>query len=206
MLAEAFSRLRGLDGWAFLLVNRSLQNPVCDVLMPILSTKRYILFPAAVAVMMLLVWGGRRMWIVVAVGVAALVLTDLCTNLIKASLQRVRPCHVIPAVHLLTGCTRSFSLPSNHASNMFAIATVGWWGFRRYRWALFILAAGVAYSRVYLGAHYPADVLAGALLGMVVAWACARCASRIWPGLLDAATRQPRSGQPEDSPDRACRQ
>ena len=66
---------------------------------------------------------------------------------------------------------------------MFAIATVGWWGFRRYRWVLFILAAGVAYSRVYVGVHYPADALAGALLGMGVAWACILCAShaRAWP-------------------------
>ena len=146
------------------------------------------------------------MWIVVGVGVAAVVLADLSTNLIKTGLHRLRPCHVFPTVHLLTGCTRSFSLPSNHASNMFAIATVGWWGFRRYRWVLFILAGGVAYSRVYVGAHYPGDVLTGALLGMTVACACAWCASRAWPGFLGVATPQSRPGSLEDSPDRSCRQ
>ena len=204
MIADAISRLRVLDTWAFLVVNRSLQNPVCDVLMPILSTKRYILLPAAVAVLMLLVWGGRRMWIVLAVGVAAVAFSDLSTSLIKASLHRTRPCHVIPHVHLLAGCTRSFSLPSNHASNMFAVATVCWWGFRRFRWALFALAVGVASSRVYVGVHYPADALAGALLGTGVAWACIFCASHTWPGWLDAARSPTPPSRPESSAAGGC--
>ena len=118
--------LSALDAWIFHLINRSLQNPVFDILMPILSNKRFFLLPALVVVLMLLVWGGRRMWLVVAVALFALALSDLGTNLIKAALHRTRPCHVIPAVHLLAGCTRSFSLPSNHASNMFALAAVGW--------------------------------------------------------------------------------
>ncbi len=196
---DAVSRLRSLDAWAFLLVNRSLQNPVFDLLMPILSTKRYILLPAAVAMLMLVVWGGRRMWIVLAVGVAVVLLSDLGTNLIKAALHRTRPCHVIPDVRLLAGCTRSFSLPSNHASNMFAIATVGWWGFRRCRWPLFALAVGVAYSRVYVGVHYPADVLVGALWGMGVAWACTFFLAHAWPGWFAGGHSRCWSSRPEPS-------
>ncbi len=197
MMADAIPHLRALDAWVFLLINRSLQNPVFDVLMPILSTKRYILLPAAVAVLMLIVWGGRRMWILLAVGVVAVALSDLGTNLLKASLHRIRPCHMIPDVHLLAGCTGSFSLPSNHASNMFAIATVGWWGLRRFRWALFALAFGVAISRVYVGVHYPADVLAGAVWGIVLARACTFCASRAWPGTVDRSAPQHRPVRPE---------
>lgn len=181
-MADLLSGLRALDAWFFELINRSLQNPLFDLLMPILSTKRYALLPAAVGILMLMVWGGRRMWILLAVGVAAVALSDLGTNLIKATLHRTRPCHVIPDVHLLAGCTRSFSLPSNHASNMFAIATVGWLGFRRWRWALFVLATGVAYSRVYVGVHYPADVLAGALWGATIGWTATFCVTHAWPG------------------------
>ncbi len=135
------SGLSALDAWTFLLINRSLQNPLFDLVMPILSTKRYFLLPAAVAILMLLTWGGRRLWVVLAVGVVAVAFADLGSNLIKAGFHRTRPCHVIPDVHLLAGCTRSFSLPSNHASNMFAIATVAWLGFRRWRGALLLLAA-----------------------------------------------------------------
>jgi len=184
--------LSALDAWIFHLINRSLQNPLFDLVMPILSNKRYFLLPALVVVLMLLVWGGRRMWIVVAVAVAALALSDVGTNLIKAALHRTRPCHVIPDVHLLAGCTRSFSLPSNHASNMFALAAVGWLGFRRWRWALALLAAGVAYSRVYLGVHYPADVLAGAVWGGALGWGLTALAARLWPGWFETRTTPPR--------------
>lgn len=188
MMATVMSGLSALDTWTFLLINRSLQNPVFDLVMPILSTKRYFLLPAAVAILMLLTWGGRRMWVVLAVGVVALAFTDLGTNLIKAGFHRTRPCHLIPDVHLLAGCTRSFSLPSNHAGNMFAIATVGWLAFRRWRGALLLLAAGVAYSRVYLGVHYPTDVLAGALWGAGLGWGCTALAARIWPDFFRRRT------------------
>jgi len=184
--------LSALDAWIFHLINRSLQNPLFDLVMPILSNKRYFLLPALAVVLMLLVWGGRRMWIVVAVAVAALALSDLGTNLIKAALHRTRPCHVIPDVHLLAGCTRSFSLPSNHASNMFALAAVGWLGLRRWRWALALLAAGVAYSRVYLGVHYPADVLAGALWGGALGWGLTALAAHLCPGWFETRTTPPR--------------
>lgn len=181
-MAEMVAALRGLDTWAFLLINRSLQNPLFDLVMPILSTKQYALLPAAAVMLALAVWGGRRMWVLMAVGVAAVALSDLGTNLLKSGLQRTRPCHVIPAVHLLAGCTRSFAMPSNHASNMFAIATVAWMGVRGWRWALFTLAAGVAYSRVYVGVHYPGDVAIGALWGAGIGWACAWVATRAFPG------------------------
>ncbi|MGD0264347.1 MAG: phosphatase PAP2 family protein [Candidatus Methylomirabilota bacterium] len=183
--------LLALDASIFHLINRSLQNPLLDLVMPILSNKRYFLLPALVVVLMLLVWGGRRMWVVVAVALAALVLSDLGTNLIKAALHRTRPCHVIPDIHLLAGCTRSFSLPSNHASNMFALATVGWLGFRRWRWALVLLAVGVAYSRVYLGVHYPADVLVGALWGGALGWGLTTLAAHLWPGWFDTPAAPP---------------
>ncbi len=183
-MLNLLTALRALDTWTFQLINQSLQNPLFDLVMPILSTKRYALLPAATAILMLGVWGGRRMWVLVAAGVAAVALSDLGTNLIKAGIQRTRPCHVIPGVRLLAGCTQSFALPSNHASNMFAVATVAWLGFSRWRWALVAVAVGVGYSRVYLGVHYPADVLAGALWGTAIGWACIWSINRAWPGVL----------------------
>ncbi len=192
MVAMLMSGFSAIDTWTFHLINRSFQNPLFDLLMPILSTKRYFILPAAVLILMLAVWGGRRMWVVLAVAVVAVALSDLGTNLIKVTLHRMRPCHVIPDVRLLVGCTRSFSLPSNHASNMFALATVGWLGIRRWQWVLLLLAAGVAYSRVYLGVHYPADVLAGAVWGGAVGWGCSVLATRLWPSCFEKRTRPPR--------------
>jgi len=204
-MAAVMSGFSGVDTWLFLVINRSLQNPLFDLLMPILSTKRYALLPAAVAILVLMVWGGRRMWLLLAVGLIALTLSDLGSSLIKAEFQRSRPCHVIPDVRLLVGCTGSFSLPSNHASNMFAIATVAWLGFRRWRWALFVLATGVAYSRVYVGVHYPGDVLFGVLWGVGLGWACTACASRLLPGWFDPTRPQTAKKSDGSSPQQDSR-
>jgi undecaprenyl-diphosphatase len=200
MMATLMSGLSALDTWTFYLINRSLQNPLFDLIMPVLSTKRYFLLPAAVLVLILVVRGGCRMRILLAVALAAVVLSDQGTNLIKVALHRTRPCHVLPDVHLLGGCTRSFALPSNHASNMFALAAVGWLGLRRWRWALLLLAAGVAYSRVYLGVHYPADILAGALWGGIVGWGCWVLAVRLWPAGFKMSPPPPRQMSTDSSP------
>jgi undecaprenyl-diphosphatase len=185
-MANAVAALQALDAWVFHLVNRSLQNPLFDLLMPALSTKQYLILPVLAAVCFLALRGGRREWLLLLVGVAAVALGDQGANLLKAVFHRTRPCHTLPDVHLLAGCTRSFSLPSNHATNMFAIAAVGWLMLPRWRWALPVLAAGVAYSRIYLGVHYPSDVLLGAIWGAGAGWVCARIAAHALPGWTEA--------------------
>ncbi len=195
-MANVWSGLQMLDTWGFLEINRVLQNPVSDLLMPILSEKHYALLPAAVAILMLGVWGGRRMRILLAVGVAVVVATDAGATLIRATIHRTRPCHVVPGARLLFGCTWSPSFPSNHASNMFAIAAMAWLEFRRWRWILPALAAAMAYSRVYVGVHYPADVIAGALWGAAIGWACTAMVHR---GLTDWLGECPREAPAEPS-------
>jgi len=65
------------------------------------------------------------------------------------------------------GCTGSYSFPSNHAVNNFAAAAFFTKLFPRYKSVLFITASIVALSRVYLGLHYPSDIIAGAGIGFV---------------------------------------
>lgn len=168
------------DRWAFLLVNRTLQNPVFDFLMPLLSDKRLGLLLIAVFVPILFRCS-RQVWPMIAVAVVAVALSDLGTTLFKDLLQRTRPCHIIPDLHLLTGCTGSFAMPSSHASNMFALAGAAWTARTRWRWAVAGLAVGVAYSRVYLGAHYPGDVIVGAVWGWAIGWALMRGAISLLP-------------------------
>jgi undecaprenyl-diphosphatase len=170
-----------LDRAIFLLVNRTLQNPVFDLLMPWLSDKRAGLLLAAVLTPWLLLRSGRRAWPVILAAALAVGLSDLSASVAKQVVQRVRPCHVIPDVHLLAGCTRFFALPSNHASNMFAFAGVMIAALPRCRWLFVILAGAVAYSRMYLGVHYPADVLAGAAWGMTIGYGLARLVRRSLP-------------------------
>jgi undecaprenyl-diphosphatase len=180
---DLLGALSAADVWGFLAINRAAQNALFDVLMPALSDKRYALLPGAVAALVFLVWGGRRAAaILIAVGVAV-GLSDGGATLLKEVFQRVRPCHVVPDVHLLVGCGRSLSLPSNHAVNMFALAAVAWVTRIPGRAFLTALAVGVAYSRVYVGVHYPGDVLLGGLWGGVVGWlvshVCVRVISKV---------------------------
>lgn len=179
-MGDVIGVLYGLDRTVFLLINRTLQNSAFDQLMPALSNKWFGFLIVAFIVPGMCVRYGRRAWPVMAVAVVAVALSDFGAGLLKHAVQRIRPCHVIPDVHLLAGCTRSFAMPSNHASNMFALAGAVGSFLPAWRWVLLPMAGGVAYSRVYLGVHYPSDVLIGALCGTAIGWGLALAARRMF--------------------------
>ena len=88
---------------------------------------------------------------------------------------RPRPCQVLEDYnHFHTECGGSFSFVSNHAANAFALATFLFLRYRKQMKALpiimFVWAFLTSYSRIYLGKHYPGDILCGALFGILVGW------------------------------------
>jgi undecaprenyl-diphosphatase len=114
--------------------------------------------------------------------VAAYFFSAAASDVIKITVDRARPADD-PLVTLPT--THSF--PSGHAATSFACAaTLAPFVGRRGAVVLYILAAGIAYSRVYVGVHYPLDVLGGAVLGLIVATSLR---------LLPAALRRSRPAQ-----------
>lgn len=169
----------------FHLINRGMANPLFDVLMPALTQQGYLLvFPL---VLYALYTGSRSRtpaggtYIVTAlaavlIAVLAVLLADALGSQLKVLIARPRPCQALTGVRLLVRCPSSFSLPSSHAVTSFAYATplfVLTRPFLRLAWRLMpvVLATAVAFSRPYLGVHYPSDILAGALLGAAVAGA-----------------------------------
>jgi undecaprenyl-diphosphatase len=110
----------------------------------------------------------RRPFVFLVVGAADLV-ADLVASLLKAVIPRQRPPHVYPHPAPLVSDPHSHSLPSGHAATSFACATVLAWLFPRGAVGFYLLAAAVAFSRVYVGVHWPTDVIAGALLGVAIA-------------------------------------
>ncbi|MCF0062735.1 phosphatase PAP2 family protein [Dyadobacter chenwenxiniae] len=110
--------------------------------------------------------------------VAVIIADKITSGLMKPYFVRFRPCHepeLQGLVHQVTGCGGLYGFASSHASTSFAVATA-WFAFLRTKapnmWLIFVWAAIYSYSRVYVGVHYPADIVIGALIGLLVGWLC----------------------------------
>jgi undecaprenyl-diphosphatase len=77
---------------------------------------------------------------------------------------------MLDSIHLLVNKGGKWSFPSNHAANSFVLATILSYFFSQWKYPLFILASLIGFSRIYVGVHYPGDVVFGALLGYCIAW------------------------------------
>ncbi len=115
----------------------------------------------------------KSLWIILAV-VIMITLSDQIANLLKNGVKRFRPCkdpEIGHLVHLVKNyCQSSYGFVSGHAANSFALATFLSLLFRK-KWVttgIIVWAVLVSYSRIYLGVHYPGDVIGGALIGVLL--------------------------------------
>jgi undecaprenyl-diphosphatase len=159
-------KVRGWDEAGFHLINGSLRNRFFDLLMPFVSNKWNFAIPLGVLLVYVLRFRPKRDWIIAVSAITVILLTDETSQLLKDLFQRIRPCGVLNATACLR--VRSFSFPSSHASNMFALAAFLSYNYLRLGVLCFVAAFLVGYSRIYVGSHYPIDVLGGALLGVLV--------------------------------------
>lgn len=170
-------RLIEIDKDLFLFLN-GFHNETMDQIMFWISGK-FTWIPLYLLILFLIVRTHRKKAWVYILGLIALVaLTDLVSvHLFKNVFQRLRPCHdpsLEGLVHIVNSkCGGKFGFVSSHASNAFGFFTLSSWVLsRKFKYLppiLFFWAALVAYSRVYLGVHFPGDILFGGILGMVLA-------------------------------------
>lgn len=160
--------LYSIDLTVFYFFNHTISLPVLDKFFSIITSVNnwYI----AYAILLGISWtkGGLRGKIAV-IGVILLIVASDQTGyrILKELLARPRPCDVLTDVITPIGCTGTFSFPSNHALNNFAAGFFFYKLFPKLKWVLFITASLVAISRVYLGLHYPSDIIGGALIGIL---------------------------------------
>lgn len=110
-----------------------------------------------------------RRWGVLGLTIVAVALADGSATVLKEAIDRPRPPLRYPEQDPLVGVPGTGSFPSGHAATSFAGATVLAFAFPKLAPVLYLLAAAIAFSRVYLGVHYPLDILAGAILGAALA-------------------------------------
>jgi undecaprenyl-diphosphatase len=182
--------LENTDRQLFLFLN-SCNSPFFDEVMHVLSGK-LIWAPLYLAILIYLGFRYRRkFWIVLAAIALAVLLTDqVSVNLFKNVFQRPRPCHepsLQGIIHLYNGeCGSGFSFISAHASNSFNVALLSLMliGRRWFSISILVWATLIGYSRIYLGVHYPGDVICGAMLGSLIGWSLSSLYFYIDSGIL----------------------
>ncbi|HSH00632.1 MAG TPA: phosphatase PAP2 family protein [candidate division Zixibacteria bacterium] len=163
--------LHAIDVWLFLKLNAGAANGVFDWFMPIATEVKYLLYIVAPSLAALVVFGGGKGRSMVLTALILVTITDqLSSHLLKPLVARERPCHTVELARVLYRCGKTWSFPSSHAVNAMGAAIFFGLIYRRYLWVFVTVAVINSYSRVYLGIHYPFDMLCGWLLGMLAAY------------------------------------
>ena len=170
------------DERIFHLLNKAWLHPLLDRLLPFITDSRNFILPFIIAAIIIGLVGRLRGLRFLVLAVVSVVVADaISTYLFKSEFLRARPCIGLADVRLLVGCTNSPSFPSNHAVNASVLATLATRYMPRFCLPAMALAFLVVYSRVYVGVHYPLDVLVGSMLGVVVALVFSRVMNFLWP-------------------------
>ena len=169
---EFLNLLKSWDKDFFLYLN-GMHSPLWDYSMTLFTlTPTWLIFYATILIIIVKKHGKKSLFIFIAIALLILC-ADQFSGILKHTVQRLRPSND-PAfsqlVHVFFKKGGQFGFVSAHAANTFAIATFTSLIFRNRNYSMFIFpwAIVISYSRIYLGVHYPGDVICGALLGIGV--------------------------------------
>ena len=191
--------LYSIDLAIFYFFNHTISTGLFDKIFSIITdvNKWYIAYIilAGIAIFK----GGLRGKIAIISLIILIIVTDQTGyRLLKELFERVRPCNALSDAITPIGCAGGFSFPSNHALNNFAAAVFLLRLYPQYKWIFLITATLIAISRIYLGVHYPSDVLGGALIGSAFGYLFSIIALKLEAYIISKKNRFKKSNNAKD--------
>jgi len=186
-----------LDKNCFTFIHAGFANPLLDKLM--LQLREPLTWiPLYVCILVWILRRDRKHAIkFILITIVCFAFIDFTTSsILKPLFNRSRPCFdesLQPVIRNIIGCGGRLSFPSNHAANHFGLAAFWYWSVllitgKRWRW-LWFWAFIICFAQVYVGKHYPLDVLAGGVYGMIIGSLAAKIFEN-WTGLVIKPSRQ----------------
>jgi undecaprenyl-diphosphatase len=168
----SFGNLDQLDTTFFLFLNTVFSTTLLNYFFVAITDAHFWIIPSFFAASLFVIKGRQHAVTIVCLALITVAISDpVSSQIVKPIFERHRPCHPenpVQGAHFLLGFKNSCSFPSSHAANMFAQAML-FTLFYRARWPIFFgFASLIGFSRVYVGVHYPGDVLGGAVLGVFI--------------------------------------
>jgi undecaprenyl-diphosphatase len=172
-------QLISLDKQFFKIINSGWSNPFFDWLMPWLRNSEMWYALYIFLLLLVLINFRKTGWVWVLFAIGTIILCDfLSSHILKVYVHRVRPCNdpsIASWIHVLVGYRpQSNSFTSSHATNHFGMAAFFYFTlsrkFKKWPVLFFFWAFGIAFAQVYVGVHYPLDVICGGLIGLVIGY------------------------------------
>jgi membrane-associated phospholipid phosphatase len=189
-MANFLDQLFEWDKQAFIAINRNGSSDILNIILPFLRESQFwVPFYLFMILFMTMNFKVRGWWWVVGFVLTAALADIISSQLIKETILRIRPCRdpafAAEVIFRANYCPKSSSFTSSHATSHFALSMFIWQTLKRLsRWwgMIFLWAFSICYTQVYVGVHYPLDVICGGVLGCSIGaamayvyhWQCGR--------------------------------
>ena len=168
------SALLAWDKAFFVFINRDLGNAIFDFICPIFRAKETWIPLYLIVAFFTYKKYGKQALVWFGIALVTILLTDQCAHLFKVLFERPRPCNEASLLSSLIlrvdHCNNSFSFFSAHAANHFGQAYIYHNIFKNNKASVgfFAWATAIAFAQVYVGVHYPSDVIIGGMMGIII--------------------------------------